>query len=537
MLCKNCGNQLREGAKFCSKCGTAVKPITETAEQEFKPLTPKFDNVDTDKPIQGRIKAIDKPLFEDNTKVSESTSKKKRKKEFIISLSVLLTVIISIIVMTFINNYFHPPLTLEIAYDSYIDLLEKYRDDIEEYATENNVSNIAFYDCNDTGIPDMFYVVKETKDGETVNQVHVVIDDGYQVYDSVASSINYDIDFIFFKEGDDKSIWYEQFDLKDMNNVRFKPEFYTRMDGFKRFGNWKLVKFEEEENIPVTVVLSCFKNYDINKHFSNIVGNISLSYDEAIAFLKKKQPLSVQQSESKKSNDNNDVSIIETIENTLPIVAEPLTEQSTEMSTEPPTEPPKAEDFIKIYQEETYYNKLRKEDYSYVMPLFDIDSSDAETINNELISAYEADLKSINAYINEPFNDGVYAVGYEVWCNDNILSLCVKRKLALSERYLVYNIDVFTGKRIDNEAIAKHYGTAYDDIFEKVRSAVDTAFMEKFGQYENTSLKKYRQQTTSDDNINRSILFIGGNNQLYVMYEWFLNVQAMHGQDVGKVSI
>ena len=337
MYCDNCGNQLRDGAKFCSKCGTAVKPITETAEQEFKPLTPKFDNVDTDKPIQGRIKAIDKPLFEDNTKVSESTSKKKKKKEFIISLSVLLTVIISIIVMTFINNYFHPPLTLEIAYDSYIDLLEKYRDDIEEYATENNVSNIALYDCNDTGIPDMFYVVKETKDGETVNQVHVVIDDGYQVYDSVASSINYDIDFIFFKEGDDKSIWYEQFDLKDMNNVRCKPEFYTRMDGFKRFGNWKLVKFEEEENIPVTVVLSCFKNYDINKHFSNIVGNISLSYDEAIAFLKKKQPLSVQQSESKKSNDNNDVSIIETIENTLPIVAEPLTEQSTEMETEEET--------------------------------------------------------------------------------------------------------------------------------------------------------------------------------------------------------
>lgn len=536
MLCKNCGNQLREGAAFCPKCGTAVKTNTETAEQEYMPLTPKFDNIDTDKPIQERIKAIDKPLFEDNNEVSEPAPKKKSKKKLIIALSVILAVIIvlGVIVIFDINR---PPLTLETAYDAYIDILEKNRDEIEKNAADNNTSNIAFYDYNDTGIPDMFYVVKGTRDGESANQVHIVLDDKYRVYDSVASNINYDKDFVYFKEGDDKSIWYEQFDLKNYNNVRFKPHYSKGADGTNEYENYDMIKFEDKEDAPVTIVLSFFKNFDIDDHFTNIVGDVSLSYDEAIAFLKKKQPLSKQQSESKKTNEKESISIKETKETTLSVATEPPTEQPTEPSTEPPTEPPKAEDYIKIYQEDTYYNKLRKEDYSYVMPLFDIDSSDAEAINEELISSYKSDLKDINAYIAEPYCDGVYIVSYESWLNDNILSLCVEQKLALSVRYLVYNIDITTGKELDNDAIAEHYGTTYSNIIENVRSAVDESFLEKFGQNTHSSFEKYHQQTISDENINQSKLFIGDNNQLYVMYKWYMDVLAAIGNNTCVVNL
>jgi len=536
MRCEKCGNKLREGAAFCPKCGTAVKPNTETAEQEYVPLTPKFDNIDTSKTIHERIKDIDKPLFEDNTKVSKPAPKKKSKKKLIIALSVILTVIIVLGVIA-IFDINRSPLTLDTAYDVYIDILEKNRDDIEKNADDNNVSNIAFYDYNDTGIPDMFYVVKGTRDGESANQVHIVLDDKYRVYDSVASNINNDKDFVYFKEGDDASIWYEQFDLNNYNNVRFKPHYSKGADGTNEYENYDMIKFEDKENAPVTIVLSFFKNFDIDDHFTNIVGDVSLSYDEAIAFLKKKQPLSKQQSDSKKTNEKENISLKETKETTLPTVAEPSTEQPTEPSTEPPTEPPKAEDYIKIYQEDTYYNKIRTENYSYVMPIFDIDSQDAEEINDELISAYEKALDSINAYIKEPYNDGIYTVTYEVWLNDNILSLCVEQKLAVSTRYLVYNIDFATGKKIDNEAIAEHYGTTYSDIFEHVKSAVDEAFVKKFGNNTHSGFEKYHQQTISDDNVSQSKLFIGNDNHLYVMYRWFMDVQAMQGDDIGAVNI
>lgn len=34
MFCKNCGNELKEGVKFCSKCGTPVGVIQTSENQE-----------------------------------------------------------------------------------------------------------------------------------------------------------------------------------------------------------------------------------------------------------------------------------------------------------------------------------------------------------------------------------------------------------------------------------------------------------------------------------------------------------------------
>ena len=35
MFCRNCGAQLKEGAKFCPKCGTPVTQTQSTAGQQY----------------------------------------------------------------------------------------------------------------------------------------------------------------------------------------------------------------------------------------------------------------------------------------------------------------------------------------------------------------------------------------------------------------------------------------------------------------------------------------------------------------------
>ena len=67
-------------------------------------------------------------------------------------------------------------------------------------------------------------------------------------------------------------------------------------------------------------------------------------------------------------------------------------ETTQEPTTAPPetTAPLSVESYIKIYKEDTYYNNTRKSDFSYVMPLFAIDSADAEAINSALAGMVES---------------------------------------------------------------------------------------------------------------------------------------------------
>ena len=155
MFCEKCGKKLREGAQFCPKCGTAVN--MEAAEQEYKYLTTKSDKADTDKPIQYRIKDIDKPLFEDDFEEPNSAQKKKSKKKLIIALCVVFTVLVGIgvIVLFEINR---PPLTLETAYDKYINILEKDEKQIKKFSRSNESDNIVVIEDGETGLPCVLYL-------------------------------------------------------------------------------------------------------------------------------------------------------------------------------------------------------------------------------------------------------------------------------------------------------------------------------------------------------------------------------------------
>ena len=54
MICKNCGNELREGSKFCGKCGAAVSEQAENQPQQHAYQQPVYQQPVYQQPMNHR---------------------------------------------------------------------------------------------------------------------------------------------------------------------------------------------------------------------------------------------------------------------------------------------------------------------------------------------------------------------------------------------------------------------------------------------------------------------------------------------------
>lgn len=200
------------------------------------------------------------------------------------------------------------------------------------------------------------------------------------------------------------------------------------------------------------------------------------------------------------------------------------------------TEPLSAEDYIKIYEEGSYIWKGSNTEESYILPLFNIDSSDAENINGELMTAYEEALRQMkNHETNEQIPEGTYAVSYEAYLNGTILSLCVEEKSS-APAYLVYNIDVATGKEVKNDGIAAHFGMTTEALHDSILAAVDSDYRSRYSNLAEKNSSRY-QMTVSEENISAARPFIAENNELKVTCTWYWEAMIGQGQYITDVSL
>ena len=307
MFCKNCGNQIREGAAFCPKCGTAVNTNTEPAEQEYTPLVPKYDNIDTSKPIYERIKDIDKPLCEDNFEEPKSAPKKKSKKKLIISLCVIFTVLVGIgvFVLFEINQ---PPLTLETAYDKYINILEKDEKQIKKFSKSNESDNIVVIEDGETDIPCVLYL---TYDNNNEPVLHSLFTKEKSVaIDTKVLFASYAVvqreKMTFFKVDSDEHIYFWlgenlwQSDRID-GDYKYLAQRYSSNENVSEFvilenGEKKEVSEKEYNEFiskyldnATTIIISAISNNQLKHVFPNVTKNLSMNYEDAIEFLKEKK--------------------------------------------------------------------------------------------------------------------------------------------------------------------------------------------------------------------------------------------------------
>lgn len=218
MFCDNCGNKLRDGAKFCPKCGSkAISSIEEIRERQR--LTPDFSGIDDSKPIYERIKDIDKPVFENSDDTKTETPKKNKKKLIVIVSAILICALIVGAFVFFATR----PITVEKAYDHYIKELKYEKDEAEK-----EIDNIVLYDVNNSGIPDLIFSndhsFKLFYDGDIVMGEIT----GYVWFDSLNTVFLADkIVYRMVQSTKDDEIEYEFFRINEEENhvLKYEPVF------------------------------------------------------------------------------------------------------------------------------------------------------------------------------------------------------------------------------------------------------------------------------------------------------------------------
>lgn len=306
MFCDNCGNKLRDGAKFCPKCGSkAISSIEEIRERQR--LTPDFSGIDDSKPIHERIKDIDKPVFknDDDTKI-EKTKKTKKKPIIIISVVLVLAVVIGVMLFMNLNR---SDFTLDSACDEYITFLKNSRGQIEECSKTNNINNVAI--CSDSKLKLPFLLYLTNKDNHKVSLRNLYAK-GKNIENNDSLTIGQSKKMVFFKIVSDDSLyfWYDyglwKLDSID-GNIKHLAQIWRYIGSdhkvekierviFSEKGDEKIVSKSKYNSLisgylskDVVIILSSMSDDQLSKYFPNIKGNTSLNYDQAIKALEKRQ--------------------------------------------------------------------------------------------------------------------------------------------------------------------------------------------------------------------------------------------------------
>lgn len=121
------------------------------------------------------------------------------------------------------------------------------------------------------------------------------------------------------------------------------------------------------------------------------------------------------------------------------------------------------------------YNKYASE-YSYSIPKININSQDVILINNEiegLITETKTSVEDESGwYVN---------IGYESYINGDVLSLVIDKNTGYDYTdYVVYNVNIKTGKKYSNEELVSLKGFKLDEFLNKLPGLYEKKFKEGY---------------------------------------------------------
>ena len=114
-----------------------------------------------------------------------------------------------------------------------------------------------------------------------------------------------------------------------------------------------------------------------------------------------------------------------------------------------------AEKYVTVYREEKgeYKDSVgNRYEYSYVIPMFDLDGVNVSMLNDEIITKLEPIVDESLLSIRDGFSISILSIGYEAYLNGDIVSLIVS--IDCDTDYVtkwVWNLDVSTKEGVDGD--------------------------------------------------------------------------------------
>lgn len=157
---------------------------------------------------------------------------------------------------------------------------------------------------------------------------------------------------------------------------------------------------------------------------------------------------------------------------------------------------------------------------SYKIPKININSSDATKINNEIDEKIISEAKRLVSEINKGSGAGIDKIFYNYYINSNTLSIVIQLDYDANDvkAYFVYNIDINTGKIIDNEEIIRKKGMTKKQFEEKLINAVRNEFVSGYGDINDWGATQGTTKNEYQEQYNKTISASNCNADIQMMY-------------------
>ena len=319
MYCDNCGQELREGAKFCPKCGTR---FVEKVENMIEPEKddPKAEGV-----------YIDNYEYDDAADQNADFKRRKNGKSktmlfVIIGLLVAAGIFAAVMVFLSMNSGMTP----QKAYKKYFKVLQEDRGKVVDFEEKSGSKGVAITDINDSGIPDVLYITDESENGSGGLYLHTLTDNEKDIEVDAENYLTGAISEkdTLFSTGEDKFIYMRSedelsrriFSKDDSGNSSTMIETLAKRTVDDESGEYVymiltdsgyLESVDEKEynkyidsicGQNVTIIITSLSEEELNKQFPSIEDNISENCDDALSKLKNGDVVSVGVKDNNKSD-------------------------------------------------------------------------------------------------------------------------------------------------------------------------------------------------------------------------------------------
>ena len=234
------------------------------------------------------------------------------------------------------------------------------------------------------------------------------------------------------------------------------------------------------------------------------------------------------------SNNNSTVSSIQGHETVNTVEGEQAIE--TELQTESPLSGKTAEEYVfsEIECQVPYHGGFLitgeqsndKDTAQCRLPQLNLEIGAASEINQEIHEKLDGSFEYYETIDPSAEYIPVNRVDYLCCLNSSVLSLIIESRSTdtPNSHFYVYNIDVVTGERLDNESLIKLSNVSVNEAYGQLYNVIESKFTDIQGDWINEDiLERTKNSSLTTSNIESSIFFFNEEGKLSAAfrYDWF----------------